>query len=119
MKKTRIACLLAGFILLPSAHTASHDAHAGHGALSVPSAPVAPAESALVDGVVKKIDKAGGKVTVTHGPLVNLNMSRPMTMVFRVKDLSWLDQMQVDGRIRFVADSIGGILTIVHFETVK
>jgi Cu/Ag efflux protein CusF len=56
---------------------------------------------------------------VAHGPLVNLNMSRPMTMVFRVKDLSWLDQMQVDGRIRFVADSIGGILTIVHFEMVK
>jgi hypothetical protein len=53
MKKTRIACLLASFILLPSAHAASHDAHAGQGVLSVSSAPAAPAESALVDGVVK------------------------------------------------------------------
>ena len=35
----------------------------------------------MVDGVVKKIDKAGGKVTVAHGPLTNLNMPA-MTMVF-------------------------------------
>ncbi|MDR2788594.1 MAG: copper-binding protein, partial [Candidatus Accumulibacter sp.] len=76
------------------------------------------AESDFVDGVVKKIDKAGGKVTVAHGPLTNLNMP-VMTMVFRVKDASWIDQMRVDGRIRFVADSIGGTLTIVRFETVK
>ena len=114
MKKMRLACLLASFIgfVSPSVHAASHDAHAGHGTMSTPAAS---AESALVDGVVKKIDKAGGKVTVAHGPLLNLNMSRPMTMVFRVKDASWLDQMRVDGRIRFVADSVDGTLTILRF----
>ena len=115
MTKMRLACLLASFagFISPSVHAASHDTHAGHGALSTPAAS---AESARVDGVVKKIDKTGGKVTVAHGPLLHLNMSRPMTMVFRVKDAAWLEQMRIDGRIRFVADSVGGTLTIVYFE---
>ena len=75
-------------------------------------------EAALVDGVVKKIDKAAGKVTVSHGPLTNLNMPA-MTMVFRVKDSAWLDQMKPEGKIRFVADSVNGNLTIVSFEAAK
>ena len=48
----------------------------------------------LADGMVKKIDKAAAKVTIAHGPLKSLGMP-PMTMVFRVKDTAWLDQMQV------------------------
>jgi Cu/Ag efflux protein CusF len=132
MKKSRFVLLpaiLAGFALF-SAHAApssapypdsavrlAHDAHSahghgGHGSMTMP------AESGLVDGVVRKIDKAGGKVTVAHGPLSNLNMPA-MTMVFRVRDAAWLDQMRVDGRIRFVADSLGGTLTIVRFEPEK
>ena len=59
-----------------------------------------------------------GKVTVSHGPLTNLNMPA-MTMVFRVKDAAWLDQMQVGAKIRFVADAINGALTIVQLEAGK
>jgi Cu/Ag efflux protein CusF len=131
MKKNHFASLpafLAGFALF-SVHAASaapypdsavrmaHDAHSAHGH-GGHGAATAPAESGFVDGLVKKIDKAGGKVTVAHGPLPNLNMPA-MTMVFRVRDASWLDRMRVDGRIRFVADSVGGILTIVRFEPEK
>ena len=89
-----------------------HDAHADHGAMT------SNAEGGMVDGVVKKIDKAAGKVTVSHGPLTNLNMPA-MTMVFRVKDAAWLDQMQVGAKIRFVADAINGALTIVQLEAGK
>ncbi|MDR2113505.1 MAG: copper-binding protein, partial [Candidatus Accumulibacter sp.] len=109
----------AGFVLFP-AHAAQggHGAHADHGGHA--GAPVAvSAEDSLVDGTVKKIDKASGKITLAHGPLTNLNMPHAMTMAFRVKDLSWLDQMRVGDRIRFVADSVGGALTIVRFEAVK
>ena len=42
-----------------------------------------------------------------------------MTMVFRVKDAAWLDRMPVDSTIRFQADSINGVLTIVRFESAK
>ena len=97
------------------ATAAGHDAHAGHGNQTAAQPAMS---STLVDGVVKKIDKATGKVTVSHGPLTNLNMPA-MTMVFRVKEAAWIEQMQTGGKIRFVADSIDGTLTIVRFEAAK
>ena len=113
MKALITALFIAGATLSP-VHAAmnGHDAHADHGAMT------SSAEGGMVDGVVKKIDKAAGKVTVAHGPLTNLNMPA-MTMVFRVKDAAWLDLMKPDGKIRFVADSVGGTLTIVRFEAGK
>lgn len=92
------------------------DPHAGHGAHA--HAAMQASEGGFVDGTVKKIDKAAGKVTIAHGALTNLNMPA-MTMVFRVKDAAWLKQMKVDGKVRFVADSIGGTLTIVELEGAK
>lgn len=113
MKALITALFLAGATLAP-VHAAmnGHDAHAGHGAMT------SSAEGGMVDGVVKKIDKAAGKVTVSHGPLTNLNMPA-MTMVFRVKDAAWLDQLKPEAKIRFVADSINGALTIVELEPAK
>jgi Cu(I)/Ag(I) efflux system protein CusF len=110
------AALITLFGLLPlTAFAASeHMGHGGHNHATMPST----AESQLIDGVVKKIDKTAGKVTVTHGPLTNLNMPA-MTMVFRVKEAVWLEQMQSGGKIRFIADSINNTLTIVRFENVK
>ena len=113
MKALITAMFIAGATLSP-VHAAmnGHDAHADHGAMT------SSAEGGMVDGVVKKIDKAAGKVTLAHGPLTNLNMPA-MTMVFRVKEAAWLEQMRADGKIRFVADSINGTLTIVRFEAPK
>lgn len=103
----------------PSLATAAgHDAHAGHAGHTSQSAQQPSMSSTLVDGVVKKVDKATGKVTVSHGPLTNLNMPA-MTMVFRVKEAAWLDQMQTGGKIRFLAETIDGTLTIVRLEATK
>jgi Cu/Ag efflux protein CusF len=110
------AALIALFGLLPLTAFAANE-HMGHGGHNH-GAMQSSAESELVDGVVKKIDKAAGKVTVTHGPLSNLNMPA-MTMVFRVKEAAWLEQMKNGGKIRFVADSINNTLTIVRFENAK
>ena len=68
--------------------------------------------------MVKKVDRAAGKVTIAHGPLVNLAMPA-MTMAFRVKEAAWMDQIKADDKIRFLAESINGSLTIVHFETAR
>ena len=107
-----LACL---FSLLPitAPFASSQDEHAGHRAQNTPAS-----ESSLSEGIVRKVDKAAGKVTVAHGPLSNLKMPA-MTMVFRVKDAAWLDRMQVDSTIHFQADSINGVLTIVRFESAK
>ena len=109
----RLLALLIALLPL-GAHAA--DPHAGHGSHN--HAAMQSSEGSFVDGVVKKIDKAGGKVTVRHGPLTNLNMPA-MTMVFRVKDAAWLDQMKQDGKIRFVADYVDGTLTIVRLDGAK
>src|ERR1035437_6885080 len=91
--------------------------HEGHGAMSsrvhddMKMQSKAPADTPLVDGTVKKVDKAAGKVTLTHGPLTNLGMTMGMTMAFRVKDAAWLDQMKDGDKIRFVADNANGVYT--------
>ena len=89
--------------------------HAGH-AMAAPAA--ASAEMQMVDGQVNKVDKAAGKVTLSHGPLTNLNMSA-MTMAFKVSNAAWLDQMKAGDKIRFMADSVNGAITVVHFEPAK
>lgn len=87
----------------------AHGAHAGHAALEAQIAP------ALTDGEVKKIDKETGKITLRHGEIRNLNMAA-MTMVFRVKDPSMLEQVNVGDRIRFAADRDNGAVAIVQLE---
>lgn len=120
MKLTPIRLLAVLAVLAPltapaSAHeeTAGHAGHAGH-----ESHAMASAAAPFVDGVIKKVDKAAGKVTISHGPLVNLDMPA-MTMVFRVKEAAWIDRMQPGEKIRFVADSINGVLTVVGLEAAK
>ena len=56
---------------------------------------------------VRKVDKAGGKLTLKHGEIKSLDMP-PMTMVFRVKDKAWLEQLAAGDRIRFDAEKIDG-----------
>ena len=112
------ALITATLIAIASLCTVSVQAasdHAGHG---MAHQTMAAADMPMVDGQVKKVDKAAGKVTLTHGPLVNLNMSA-MTMVFRVKDAGWLDRMKAGDKIRFVADNVNGALTVVQFEPAK
>ena len=80
------------------------ETHAGHGAAS----------SHMTDGLVKKVDKSAGKLTLSHGPLPNGMPA--MTMVFRVKDAAWLDQVKAGDKVRFMADQINGAMTVVHLE---
>ncbi|MGE5468642.1 MAG: copper-binding protein [Ignavibacteria bacterium] len=76
------------------------------------------AEPGWVDGTVKKVDPAGGKLTLAHGPLDNLGMPA-MTMAFRVKDKAWLGQIKEGDRIRFVADYVNGAVTVVRYEPAR
>lgn len=79
---------------------------------------VADSATSLSEGTVKKVDKAQGKLTLRHGPLENLDMPG-MTMVFRVKDPKWLDQVKPGDNIRFLAEKVNGELTVTRLETVQ
>lgn len=108
---TTLVVLAAGFTM--PAVAATHD-HGDHAAMQAQ----APAEAKMVEGLVKKVDKSAEKVTLSHGPLVNLGMPA-MTMVFRVKEASWLDQLKEGDKVRFMADKVNGAITVVHFEKSK
>lgn len=73
---------------------------------------------AMTAGLVKKVDKGAGKVTISHGPLENLGMPK-MTMVFRVKDPAMLDRLKEGDKILFVAEKVDGAFTVMSFESAK
>ena len=88
--------------------------HMEHGRATSPAA----TNAMLSEGLVKKVDKAQGKITLKHGPLQNMDMPG-MTMVFRVQDVGWLDQVQPGDKVRFVADRVNGALTVTKLEMVR
>lgn len=89
---------------------------ADHGAHHPASA--APAAAPMVDGEVRKIDKAQGKVTLKHGPIANLDMPG-MTMVFKVADTKLLDAIKQGDRVKFAAASVDGAYTVTAIEVAK
>jgi Cu/Ag efflux protein CusF len=70
---------------------------------------------ALTDGVVKKIDRDAGKITLKHGEIKNLGMP-PMTMVFRVKDAAMLDQVNEGEQVKFFVDKVNGAYNVLRIE---
>jgi Cu(I)/Ag(I) efflux system protein CusF len=70
------------------------------------------------EGVVRTIHKQESQMTISHGPLVNLGMGK-MTMTFRVKSPALFEGVKEGSKIRFVAESVNGELTVVALETVK
>lgn len=79
-------------------------------AIAAPAAPSTKQAASRSEGVVKKIDLAAGKVTLAHGPLLNLNMAA-MTMSFLVKDRQQLERLKVGDKVSFVAEEVNGRLT--------
>jgi Cu(I)/Ag(I) efflux system protein CusF len=113
MNTTFTVSLIAFALALPAGAMAQ-DVHAAHHAATAPAAQ----QTAMTNGVVKRVDKSTGSVTIAHEALTNLGMPG-MTMTFLVKDRAWLDGMKAGSRIRFVAENVNGDLTIVALEQVK
>ena len=67
---------------------------------------------------MRRVDRAGGKITLRHGEIKNLDMP-PMTMVFEVADKSWLDQIKVGERVRFQADKSASGFVVTRIESGK
>jgi Cu(I)/Ag(I) efflux system protein CusF len=67
------------------------------------------------DGEIKKVDKEAGKITVKHGPLVDLGMPA-MTMVFKVKDPAMLEQVKAGDKVKFTVEKINGAFTITALQ---
>ena len=113
MKKFSSIVFTIAFGLMAAPWSFANDAH--HPSAS---AQKNEADASMSDGEVRKVDKETGKITIKHGPLVNLGMPG-MTMVFRVKEPSMLDQVKAGDKIRFVADKVNGAFTVTKLEVVN
>jgi Cu(I)/Ag(I) efflux system periplasmic protein CusF len=66
-------------------------------------------------GVVTKVDKAAGRVTLKHDPIRSLNWPT-MTMAFHVKDKAMLDKLAAEQRVEFefVQQDKRYVITSIH-----
>ncbi|MGJ8544802.1 MAG: copper-binding protein [Sulfitobacter sp.] len=75
---------------------------------------MAQAEMEYTKGTVTKVDAKSGKVTIDHGPLLNLDMPA-MKMVFRA-DEAIIAQLSQGQNIEFVAQPVKGKLTVTQLK---
>jgi len=80
-----------------------------------PQAAVVSQATAMTEGEIRKVDKKAKKVTLKHGPIVNLDMPA-MTMVFPVADPAMLDRVKAGDKVRFVAEKVGDNVTVTKIE---
>ena len=97
-------------------NSTSHDAH--HPTPAASAATTATNGLPTVEAEVRRIDLQAGKVSLKHGDIPNLDMP-PMTMVFQVKDATWLQQIQVGDKVRFTADKVNGAYTVMSLERMQ
>lgn len=72
-------------------------------------------EATKTDAEVRKVDKEQGKITLKHGDIKNLGMPG-MTMVFKVKDLTMLNDVVAGDRVTFTAERINGVIVVTSLE---
>ncbi len=111
MKKFAYAVLVSVVLAVPAAFADKGHGHDKHGAK-------AESKTGLTAGVVRKVDKDAGKLSIAHEPIESLGMPK-MTMVFRVKEPAMLDAVKEGDKINFAADKIGGAFTVTQIEVAK
>ena len=72
----------------------------------------------LAEGEVRRVDKAGGKISLKHGEIKNLDMP-PMSMVFQVSDKALLDKVKAGDKVNFTASQVNGDYTVMSIEVRK
>ncbi|MDX2309625.1 MAG: copper-binding protein [Hyphomicrobium sp.] len=69
----------------------------------------------MINGEVTKVDSTGGKVTIKHDAITNLDMGA-MTMGFKASDPAMLKDLKPGDKIMFTADKVNGQISITKIE---
>lgn len=87
---------------------------------SIGVTPIASADGdhPMTEGVIKKINMDTGKITIKHGPIVNLDMP-PMSMVFGVQDAAMLDGLAKGDNVKFYVVDKDGKMVIEELEAAE
>ncbi|MFW7343870.1 copper-binding protein [Pollutimonas sp. H1-120] len=72
-------------------------------------------DTALADGVVRKVDRPSGMITIEHGALENVGMP-PMTMAYKAKDATVLQQAKEGEKVKFRLENLNGTYTIMTLK---
>lgn len=106
-----LAALGLSAALAGPASAQDHSAHAGQG--GTPAA--ASQEATLTAGEVTRVDARGGKLTIRHEDIKNLDMPA-MTMVFALKNASTAADFKAGDKVLFRAEDDNGTLSITRIE---
>ena len=104
-----ILCAAVAAIVLVVQPAFGDDKH-GHGAAAQASQ-----DGTMTNGVIRKVNRDAGKLTIKHEEIKNLDMPA-MTMVFQVSDRTMLERVKEGDRVRFAAESKGGAVTVIKIE---
>ncbi|MFO1151033.1 MAG: copper-binding protein [Alsobacter sp.] len=87
-------------------------------ALGLSLAPALAQDAPKVKGTVEKVDDSAEKITLSHGPIPNLDMGE-MKMVFKAGDKAMLKQVKAGDKVVFTADRVNGQLTVTSIAKSK
>jgi Cu(I)/Ag(I) efflux system protein CusF len=110
------SCFTVVIALLGAGASSFGLAQMDHGSHGTPAPKSATAEGVMEHGTVKKVDKAGGKVSIAHE--AQKGGMPAMTMIYKIKDMAVLDKLQVGQKIRFATASSDST-TVVRVEPAK
>lgn len=113
MKLIRVVTLL-GLSMLTLPSIAADSAGQDMGNMKMPLEQVgagSPIPPEPVEGEVRQVNKAQGKVTLRHGYIKNLDMPA-MTMAYKVQDNSALDNLAPGDKVMFSADRVKGSVMV-------
>ncbi|MBC7780507.1 MAG: copper-binding protein [Proteobacteria bacterium] len=113
--RTRIAAISIATIALASA---APMIAFGQGASTHSAAETRTAAPAPVDGEIRRVDKAGARLTIRHGEIKHMDMP-PMTMVFHVKDKAVLETVREGEKVRFMVVNEGGKLFALDVQPAR
>ena len=74
------------------------------------------AQGGMIEGEVRKVDTAAGKITIRHGPIPQYDMSTPMTMVFPVSKPDLMNGLAAGDKVLFSVIKDGGSLTVTDIR---
>lgn len=108
------AALVPAALLAFPAHAQHSHMHGMHG--NAPGHEAMPVRA--TEGVVQKVDREAGKITLRHGEIPSMGMPA-MTMVFKVKEPVLLEKVKAGDSVRFTAMNDAGAMVLTAIDPVN
>jgi Cu(I)/Ag(I) efflux system protein CusF len=74
------------------------------------------AQTGQTEGVVRKVDRDTGKITLRHGPIEGELEMPAMSMVFQVKDRALLESLETGDKVAATISKEDGVFYIQSAE---